>query len=140
MQDRCLKTSSTSGVPALRPDRRLRAGHGPHRQPVHAVGEPADGFVYRFRHGARPLHKAEGAFLLSGFWMALVEHAGGHPVAAVHWFERNRSTSRPAALYTEEYDGHQRQLRGNLPQACVHAAMLECAVTLSHDVRLDFGG
>jgi hypothetical protein len=31
---------------------------------------------------------------------------------------------------------HQRQLRGNLPQAFVHAAMLECAVTLSRDVRL----
>ena len=81
----------------------------------------ADGFVYRFRHDARPLHKAEGAFLLCGFWMALVEHACGHPVAAAHWFERNRSASGPAALYTEEYDVHQRQLRGNLPQAFVHA-------------------
>ena len=95
----------------------------------------SDGFVYRFRHDARPLHKAEGAFLLCGFWMALVEHACGHPVAAAHWFERNRSASGPAALYTEEYDVHQRQLRGNLPQAFVHAAMLECAVTLSRDVR-----
>jgi hypothetical protein len=26
-------------------------------------------------HRARPLHKAEGAFLLCGFWMALVKHA-----------------------------------------------------------------
>ena len=100
----------------------------------------ADGFVYRFRHDARPLHKAEGAFLLCGFWMALVEHACGHPVAAAHWFERNRSASGPAALYTEEYDVHQRQLRGNLPQAFVHAAILECAVTLSRDVRLGFDG
>ena len=31
---------------------------------------------------------------------------------------------------------HQRQLRGNLPQAFVHAGVLECAVTLSRDVRL----
>ena len=37
----------------------------------------------------------------------------------------------PAALYTEEYDVHQRQLRGNLPQAFVHAGLLECAVALS---------
>ena len=96
----------------------------------------SDGFVYRFRHDARPLHKAEGAFLLCGFWMALVEHALGNPVAAAHWFERNRSATGPAALYTEEYDVHQRQLRGNVPQAFVHAAMLECAVTLSRDVRL----
>jgi hypothetical protein len=96
----------------------------------------ADGFVYRFRHDARPLHKAEGAFLLCGFWMALVEHALGNPVAAAHWFERNRSATGPAALYTEEYDVHQQQQRGNLPQAFVHAAMLECTVTLSRDIRL----
>jgi GH15 family glucan-1,4-alpha-glucosidase len=96
----------------------------------------ADGFVYRFRHDDRPIHKAEGAFLLCGFWMALVERACGNPVAAAHWFERNRSACGPAALYTEEYDVHQRQLRGNLPQAFVHAGMLECAVTLSRDVSL----
>ena len=99
----------------------------------------SDGFVYRFRHDTRPLHMAEGAFLLCGFWMALVEHAYGNPVAAAHWFERNRSATGPAALYTEEFDVHQRQLRGNLPQAFVHAGMLECAVTLSRDVRLGGG-
>jgi GH15 family glucan-1,4-alpha-glucosidase len=96
----------------------------------------ADGYVYRFRHDARPLHKAEGAFLLCGFWMALAEHAHGNPVAAAHWFERNRAACGPAALYTEEFDVHQRQLRGNLPQAFVHAGMLECAVRLSRDVSL----
>ena len=96
----------------------------------------SDGYVYRFRHDDRPLHEAEGAFLLCGFWMALAEHACGNPVAAAHWFERNRGACGPAALYTEEFDVHQRQLRGNLPQAFVHAAMLECAVTLSPDVNL----
>jgi alpha,alpha-trehalase len=96
----------------------------------------SDGFVYRFRHNAQPLHKAEGAFLLCGFWMALAEHARGNAVAAAHWFERNRSACGPAALFTEEYDVHQRQLRGNLPQAFVHAGLLECAVTLSRDVHL----
>jgi hypothetical protein len=35
---------------------------------------------------------------------------------------------------------HQRQLRASLQQAFVHAGMLECAVTLSRDVRLGFGG
>jgi alpha,alpha-trehalase len=72
--------------------------------------------------------------------MALAEHARGNPVAAAHWFERNRSAAGPAALYTEEYDVHQRQLRGNLPQAFVHAALLECAATLSKDTRPGFGG
>jgi GH15 family glucan-1,4-alpha-glucosidase len=96
----------------------------------------SDGYMYRFRHDARPPHEAEGAFLLCGFWMALTEHAYGNPVAAAHWFERNRAACGPAGLYAEEYDVHQRQLRGNLPQAFVHAAMLECAVTLSPDIRL----
>jgi GH15 family glucan-1,4-alpha-glucosidase len=120
----------------------IRGGLAPHdprsAATVEAVAAElaADGFVYRFRHDARPLHKAEGAFLLCGFWMAMVEHARGNPVAAAHWFERNRSATGPAALYTEEYDVHQRQQRGNVPQAFVHAAMLECAVTLSRDVRL----
>jgi len=94
-----------------------------------------DEFVYRFRHDDRPLHKAEGSFLLCGFWMAQIEHTYGNLVTAAHWFERTRGACGPAALYTEEYDVHQRQLRGNLPQAFVHAGLLECAVTLSRDVR-----
>jgi GH15 family glucan-1,4-alpha-glucosidase len=90
-----------------------------------------DGFVYRFGDGARPVGHAEGAFLLCGFWMALAAHVRGDDVQAAHWFERSRSACGPAALYTEEYATHQRQQRGNLPQAFVHAAMLECAVRLS---------
>jgi alpha,alpha-trehalase len=92
-----------------------------------------DGYVYRFRHDARPLHEAEGAFLLCGFWMAQAMHLCGEPAEAARWFERNRAACGPAGLYTEEYDVHQRQLRGNLPQAFVHAGMLECAVTQSAD-------
>jgi GH15 family glucan-1,4-alpha-glucosidase len=90
-----------------------------------------DGFVYRFRQDDRPLHQAEGAFLLCGFWMALAAHACGRDVEAARWFERSRSACGPAGIYTEEYDVHQRQLRGNLPQAFVHAAVLEASVTLS---------
>jgi alpha,alpha-trehalase len=90
-----------------------------------------DGYLYRFRHDPRPLHKAEGAFLLCGFWMAQAALLDGNPVEAARWFERNRAACGPAGLYTEEYDVHQRQSRGNLPQAFVHAGMLECAVRLS---------
>ncbi len=90
-----------------------------------------DGYVYRFRHDGRPLHKSEGAFLLCGFWLAQVAQAYGDARMAAHWFERSRAACGPAGLYTEEYDVHQRQLRGNLPQAFVHAGLLECAVALS---------
>jgi alpha,alpha-trehalase len=100
---------------------------------IHAVQHELaeDGYVYRFRHDARPLHRAEGAFLLCGFWLAQVAHACGEAAMAAHWFERNRASCGPAGLFTEEYDVHQRQLRGNLPQAFVHAGMLECAARLS---------
>jgi hypothetical protein len=90
-----------------------------------------DGYVYRFRHDARPLHESEGAFLLCGFWMAQAAQVCGDAAAAARWFERNRAACGSPGLYTEEYDVHQRQSRGNLPQAFVHAAMLECAARLS---------
>jgi GH15 family glucan-1,4-alpha-glucosidase len=95
------------------------------------AGLTEDGYVYRFRHDARPLHKSEGAFLLCGFWLAQVAQARGDTTEAARWFERNRAACGPAGLYTEEYDVHQRQSRGNLPQAFVHAGLLECAVRLS---------
>jgi GH15 family glucan-1,4-alpha-glucosidase len=103
------------------------------RATVRAVSDELteDGYVYRFRHDARPLHKSEGAFLLCGFWMAQVAQACGDTTGAARWFERNRAACGPAGLYTEEYDVRQRQSRGNLPQAFVHAGMLECAARLS---------
>ena len=89
-----------------------------------------DGFIYRFRHDQRDLGEAEGAFVLCGFMMALAEHHQGHPVQARRYFERNRAACGPPGLFSEEYDVTQRQLRGNLPQAFVHALMLECTTTL----------
>ncbi|MGW4043378.1 glycoside hydrolase family 15 protein [Streptomyces sp. NPDC004721] len=90
-----------------------------------------DHYAYRFRHDQRPLQDAEGAFLLCGFVMALAEHQQGDTVEAVRWFERNRAACGPAGLYAEEFDVAQRQLRGNLPQAFVHALLLEAATTLA---------
>ncbi|WP_406176934.1 glycoside hydrolase family 15 protein [Streptomyces sp. NBC_00996] len=87
-------------------------------------------YAYRFRHDERPLEEAEGAFLLCGFVMALAEYHQGREVEAYRWFERNRHACGAAGLYSEEYDIAQRQLRGNLPQAFVHALMLETAVGL----------
>jgi alpha,alpha-trehalase len=57
-----------------------------------------DGFVYRFRQDARPLDQAEGAFLLSGLWMALAAHALGDETGAGRWFERNRAACGPAGI------------------------------------------
>ncbi|MFF4488034.1 glycoside hydrolase family 15 protein [Streptomyces sp. NPDC001544] len=92
-----------------------------------------DHFMYRFRHDDRPLADAEGAFLLCGFVMAMAEHQQGRTVSAHRWFERNRGACGASGLYAEEYDVAQRQLRGNLPQAFVHAVLLETAARLGRD-------
>jgi GH15 family glucan-1,4-alpha-glucosidase len=89
-----------------------------------------DGYVYRFRREGEPLGMEEGAFLLCGFTMALAENQQGNPVEAFRWFERTRASCGSPGLFAEEYDVEQRQLRGNLPQAFVHAMMLEASVTL----------
>jgi GH15 family glucan-1,4-alpha-glucosidase len=67
--------------------------------------------------------------LLCGFILSLAKQ--GDTVGAVQWFERNRTACGPAGLLAEEFDVQQRQLRGNLPQAFVHAMLLESATTLA---------
>ena len=67
--------------------------------------------------------------------MALAEHQQGHELEAARWFERNRSACGSPGLYAEEYDVTERQLRGNLPQAFVHAMLLECAARLASPWR-----
>ncbi|WP_406438890.1 glycoside hydrolase family 15 protein [Streptomyces sp. NBC_00631] len=90
-----------------------------------------DGYLYRFVPSDAPLGEAEGAFLLCGFTMALATDHLGDRASALRWFERSRAACGPTGLFAEEYDVRQRQLRGNLPQAFVHALLLECAVRLN---------
>ena len=94
-----------------------------------------DHFVYRFRQGPGRLEDAEGAFVLCGFLMAMAEHAAGDTRSAARYFERNRAACGPPGLFSEEFDVRQRQLRGNLPQAFVHAVMLEAAAQLANDTE-----
>jgi GH15 family glucan-1,4-alpha-glucosidase len=88
---------------------------------------PEDGDCYRHRPDERPLGPSEGAFLLCGFLMTLAYAQQGDHLTAARWFERNRAACGPPGLW-EEFDVTQRQLDGNLPQAFVHALLLECAV------------
>ena len=64
--------------------------------------------------------------------MSLAYSQQGDHVTAARWFERNRAACGPPGLCSEEFDVRQRQLRGNLPQAFVHALLLECAVEQQH--------
>ncbi|HEV2633591.1 MAG TPA: glycoside hydrolase family 15 protein [Actinocrinis sp.] len=90
-----------------------------------------DGYMYRYRIDERPLDQAEGAFLLCGFATSLALHQQGREVEANRWFERNRAAGGSPGLLSEEYDVAQRQMRGNLPQAFVHAMLLETAHRLA---------
>ena len=90
----------------------------------------AHGYGYRFRHDGRPLGEAEGAFQLCGFLTSMALDQQGDRVEAARWFERIRAACGPPQLFSEEFDPKQNQMRGNLPQAFVHAYMLESAVRL----------
>jgi GH15 family glucan-1,4-alpha-glucosidase len=91
----------------------------------------SEGYAYRFRHDERPLADAEGSFLLCGYLVALALHQQGEKLAARGWYERTRAACGPPELFSEEFDVGQHQLRGNLPQAFVHALMLECSIRLA---------
>ena len=86
-----------------------------------------DGYVYRYREADRPLGESEGSFLICNFWLALACFDAGEAIDGVRWFERARSSAGPPGLLAEEFDVSQRQLRGNLPQAFVHALLIESA-------------
>lgn len=92
-----------------------------------------DGYAFRYNVEGQPLGVAEGAFLLCGYWLAMAHRQAGNRTLARAFFERSRAACGPPGMFTEEYDVTQRQLRGNMPQAFVHAAMLETAVLLSEE-------
>ncbi len=101
---------------------------------LHAIEEQLveDGYLYRFAaDDGRPLGESEGAFLMCGFALCLAKLEVDDTVEAFRWFERQRAACGPPGLFAEEYDVRQRQLRGNLPQAFVHALLLECSQRLS---------
>jgi GH15 family glucan-1,4-alpha-glucosidase len=91
------------------------------------------GYAYRFRQDDRPLGQAEGAFQFCGFLMALATHQQGDILASHGWYERTRSACGPPQLFCEEYDVAEHQMRGNFPQAFVHALMVEAAARLASD-------
>ncbi len=89
------------------------------------------GYAYRFRQDDRPLGQAEGAFQFCGFLMALATHQQGDILTAHGWYERSRAACGPPQLYCEEYDVAEHQMRGNFPQAFVHALIIEAAARLA---------
>jgi GH15 family glucan-1,4-alpha-glucosidase len=56
------------------------------------------------------------------------------PAWALRRLERSLASCGTAALFSEEFDVAERQLRGNLPQAFVHALALEACVRVPQQV------
>jgi hypothetical protein len=54
-----------------------------------------DHFASRFRHDDRRPARAEDAFVMCGFAVALAEHQQGRTASAYRWFEHNRTALRP---------------------------------------------
>lgn len=92
-----------------------------------------EGFLYRYAHPGQPLGQAEGAFLICNFWMSLACSGAGDVPGAIRWFERGRSAYGSPGLLAEEFDVGEHQLRGNLPQAFVHALLAEAAARQEED-------
>ncbi|HEY2479822.1 MAG TPA: glycoside hydrolase family 15 protein [Solirubrobacterales bacterium] len=92
-----------------------------------------DDYCFRFRSEDLPLGEAEGAFLVCGFWLAMALAQQRKRERAVAIFQRGRTACGTPGLFSEEFDVTQRQLRGYLPQAFVHALLLESAVRLDAD-------
>ncbi len=88
-----------------------------------------EGYVYRYVHEGHSLGEGEGAFLICNYWMALACLRIGRVAEAASWFERARSACGSPGLYSEEFDVEHHQLRGNLPQAFVHALLVETAAS-----------
>jgi alpha,alpha-trehalase len=86
-----------------------------------------DHYLYRYKDPGDELGDGEGAFLICNFWMALAQFGAGASVESARWFERGRSAMSTTGLFSEEFDTGQHQLRGNLPQAFVHATLVEAA-------------
>jgi GH15 family glucan-1,4-alpha-glucosidase len=91
------------------------------------------GYLYRYGHPGQELGDAEGAFLICNFWMSLACSRSGDKVAGARWFERGRAACGSPGIFAEEFDVRQRQLRGNFPQAFVHALLIEAAAEQQAD-------
>ena len=110
------------GAPRGRPGRRPAHRRAPGRPCVDELGRRRLRLPVPPAAGARCTRPRARSCCAASTWR-WPSHQQGDAGGAVRWFERNRGALGPPGLFTEEFDVVQRQLRGNLPQAFVHALL-----------------
>ena len=88
------------------------------------------GLILRYRNDDH-LAGDEGAFVTCSFWLAECLTHQGRIQEARELFDRVASCGSDLALFPEEYDSQDRELRGNYPQGLSHLSHIAAAVALA---------